>query len=112
MSNCQTPGNRLFYSHGRAPGPTLSTDETEPSGQGSELGQIRPSIWLDGEVIGRWELEPAGRAGRSTRVKIIRVIRPSRFSKKVLSGIEDRRRELELFIDKKIAPLRTMEEKP
>ena len=78
----------------------------------TELGQIRPSIWLDGEVIGRWEFQPAGQAGRSTKVKIISLVRPSRFSKKVLSGIEDRRRELELFIDTKIAPLRTKEEKP
>lgn len=78
----------------------------------TELGQIRPSIWLHGEIIGRWELQSAGQAGPSTKVKIISIIRPSRFLKKVLSSIEDRRRELELFIDKKIAPLRTMEEKP
>ena len=78
----------------------------------TELGQIRPSIWLDGEVIGRWELAPAGKAGPRAKVKMIGLIRPSRFSKKVLSAIDERRRELELFIDTKIAPLRTREEKP
>ena len=71
----------------------------------TERGQIRPSIWLDGEAIGRWEMDCPARGGSPTKVKIVGLIRSSRFPRKTLAAIEDERRRLEQFLNRKLLPL-------
>lgn len=71
----------------------------------TERGQIRPSIWLDGEAIGRWEMDCPARGGSPTKVKIVGLIRSSRFPRRILAAIEDERRRLEQFLNRKLLPL-------
>jgi len=68
-------------------------------------GQIRPSIWLDGQIIGRWELTGPLRRGAPAGVRIVGLVRPSRFSKKILAAIDDERQRLERFLNHKLRPL-------
>jgi len=75
----------------------------------TELGQIRPSIWLDGEAVGRWEIDAV--TDRTTaRVKVVGLVGRSRLSAATLAAIERERRLVEAFINHKLRPLRSGEE--
>lgn len=77
----------------------------------TELGQIRPSIWLDGEAVGRWEMD-AVKDRTSARVKVVGLVGRGRLSAATLASIERERRRVEEFINHKLRPLRSMEEEP
>ncbi len=75
-----------------------------------ELGQIRPSIWLDGEAIGRWEIERlaaggGGAARLAAKVKIAGFVKSAHRSKSFLDVVEERRLELERFLNERLLPL-------
>ncbi len=75
----------------------------------TELGQIRPSIWLDGEVIGRWEIERPAKGGQA-RVVIKGLVKRSPCSKDIRTGIEEERKSIEIFLNRKFLPLCGMKE--
>lgn len=70
----------------------------------TELGQIRPSIWLDGEVIGRWEIERPAK-GSQARVVIKGLVKRLPCSKDIRTGIEEERKSIEIFLNCKLLPL-------
>ena len=71
-----------------------------------ELGQIRPSIWLDGEVIGRWEIDrPRHGALAPARVRIAGLVKAVKGSKRVLAAVNERRAEVESFLTRRLLPL-------
>ncbi len=71
-----------------------------------EMGQIRPSIWLDGEVIGRWEVDRP-RNGRATpaRVRVVELVKAVKGSKRILAAVNERRAEVEDFLAGRLLPL-------
>lgn len=69
-----------------------------------ELGQIRPSIWLDGQAIGRWEVERPAKGGAAS-VAIKGFIKSVSRSKNLGDAVETERRCLEVFLSRKLLPL-------
>jgi hypothetical protein len=62
-------------------------------------GEVRPTIWLDGKVVGRWEIDDAGK-----QKKIVISIYP-KVAKKHLERIEEVRSNLENFINTSLLPI-------
>ncbi len=67
----------------------------------NQSGEIRPSIWLDGQIIGRWEFGEAD--GRYT---IGYDVYP-RLSQKLKQMIKNQHSELETFVNEKLVPIST-----
>jgi len=68
-------------------------------------GQIFPSIWLNGEIIGNWQMDWQDKAKSAMRVTIPNLNKTLRLSKHTLQQIENRRTELERFINQRLVPL-------
>jgi hypothetical protein len=62
-------------------------------------GEVRPSIWLNGQVIGRWELDDEG-----TSKKVVMSLY-AKVSKSQENAIEEARGELEGFITSRLMPI-------
>jgi predicted transcriptional regulator len=62
-------------------------------------GEVRPSIWLNGRVIGRWEMDVEGSSKRVVTSLY------SKTTKKQESMIEQVRKELEVFINSSLMPI-------
>jgi hypothetical protein len=62
-------------------------------------GEIRPTIWLNGEVAGRWELEKNGKEFR-INYKILQKVHA-----KYDNMISERARELEDFVNTRLVPI-------
>ena len=67
-------------------------------------GQIFPSIWLDGKIIGRWFLEWIDKKKSAAQVLVGNILQDCKTTL-VLSKIDEKRSELESFINDKIVPL-------
>ena len=67
-----------------------------------EYGQVRPTIWIDGEIIGRWELEWVDKAKSSMKVEIKETVN---VSTGISELIEYQRTKLENFVNEKLIPL-------
>lgn len=77
----------------------------------TELGQIRPSIWLDGEAVGRWEIERPARGSRlPAKVVVAGLVKSARGSRAVRELVEERRRAVEDFLNRRLLPLGEAEE--
>lgn len=72
---------------------TIATKATNTS------GEIRPSIWIDGEIVGRWELEE-DEGTFSVVYKLYRKVRP-----KYGNMIPEKARELEDFVNTRLVPI-------
>ncbi|MFC1607647.1 DNA glycosylase AlkZ-like family protein [Candidatus Latescibacterota bacterium] len=70
-----------------------------------DYGQIRPSVWIEGEVIGRWEMEWTDTKKTSMKVDIIDLIHERSREREVSGLIEKRRMALEEFINNQLVPL-------
>ena len=70
-----------------------------------EWGQIRPSIWLDGKIVGRWELEWTSKAKSSMRVDIVDMKEDVSLSPEIMQEIETQKNVLETFVNEKLIPL-------
>jgi hypothetical protein len=70
-----------------------------------QRGQLRPTIWLNGTIIGRWEMEWMDKKKNKARVRIVSILEKYKDNEEVASQIKDKRLELENFINEKIAPL-------
>ncbi|NHJ05829.1 MAG: hypothetical protein EAX90_13465 [Candidatus Heimdallarchaeota archaeon] len=79
--------------------------------RGLDKGEIRPSIWLNGEVIGRWEYSWADNKKTTMKIDIIYLDRTKISSEIITNKIEEIRLDLENFTNEKIIPLIKMKKK-
>jgi len=69
-------------------------------GKGSRAtGEVRPTIWVNGRVVGRWEIDDAGQ-----QKKIVTSIYMKE-AKKHLKRIEEVRTSLEEFVNQRLLPI-------
>jgi hypothetical protein len=76
-----------------------------PRERKTDFGQIRPSIWLNGEIIGRWELEWADKKKSAMKVKIVGYKKDVSLSIELSNLIEDQKNLLEQFLNDKLVPI-------
>jgi len=70
-----------------------------------ELGQLQPSIWLNCEIIGRWEINYLD-SKKTTAEVIIKYLDESKVtSKEITNKINQRKKELEEYLNTKLLPL-------
>ena len=69
------------------------------------LGQIFPSIWLNGEIIGGWEMNWVDKAKSEMKVAITEIHKKLSLSQQINQLIERQRQELENFVNEKLVPL-------
>ncbi|MFX1416448.1 MAG: winged helix DNA-binding domain-containing protein [Promethearchaeota archaeon] len=79
--------------------PDMSTRDTKASKSTNTSGEIRPTVWIDGEAVGRWELEPSDEKQRVV-FKIYREVRP-----KYGNIISEKASELEDFVNTQLVPI-------
>ena len=70
-----------------------------------DYGQLHPSIWLNGEIIGRWEINWKDKDKAKAKVSIKNLNKELIKPKNVRDLIEKQRKELQNFINEKMAPL-------
>jgi hypothetical protein len=64
-----------------------------------QLGEIRPSIWLNNEIIGRWELEK-----KNKEYKIVYELYKT-INSELNNMINTKKKKLEDFVNTKLAPI-------
>ena len=69
------------------------------------LGQIFPTIWLNGRVIGGWQMNWVDKAKSAMKVEITDIHDEKNHSPKIRQAIEQQRGELEIFINERLVPL-------
>ena len=69
------------------------------------LGQIFPSVWLNGKIIGGWEMNWVDNAKSEMKVKITNIYGKLNLPRKISQLIETQRKELEDFVNEKLVPL-------
>ncbi|UCH05148.1 MAG: AlkZ family DNA glycosylase [Candidatus Thorarchaeota archaeon] len=79
--------------------PDMSTPVTKASKSTNASGEIRPTVWIDGEAVGRWELEPSDEKQKVV-FKIYREVRP-----KYGNMISEKASELEDFVNTQLVPI-------
>ncbi len=72
--------------------------------RGVEYGQLRPSIWYHGHIIGRWEIE-WGTQKKSAKVSLVDITQKLKDDKKIQLKTMEKIEELEIFLNRKIIPL-------
>ena len=70
-----------------------------------DWGQLRPSIWIDGELVGPWESAWTDKSKSCMRVEIKDVAEGRAQSGDIRPLIEEKRTDLEAFINGKLVPL-------
>jgi len=65
----------------------------------NQSGEIRPSIWVDGRIVGRWEMERQGRA-----LRVIHAVLGEQ-PRAVAERIEAERLRLETFVNHRLVPI-------
>ncbi|MHA1212465.1 MAG: DNA glycosylase AlkZ-like family protein [Candidatus Heimdallarchaeota archaeon] len=70
-----------------------------------ELGQLRPSIWLNDEIVGRWEFLYQDKSKTSMTVEIKYLNEQKTKAKKITKLIMEKKEELEDFINSRLLPL-------
>ena len=73
--------------------------QIEPSKGLRATGEVRPSIWLNGTVVGRWEIDD-----EENQKKIVTSVY-KKATKRQLSNIEQVRSDLEEFMNKRLLPI-------
>ncbi|MFC1726648.1 DNA glycosylase AlkZ-like family protein [candidate division KSB1 bacterium] len=68
----------------------------------TDYGQLRPTIWLNGEIIGRWEIQWKDKDKSEAEVEIVDINKKNVTSGKVDGLIETRKKELKDFINEKL----------
>jgi len=68
-------------------------------------GQIFPSIWLNGEIIGGWEMNWVDKKKTEMKVSVTAINENKKLSNQIHDQIESQRSDLEKFINEKIMPL-------
>lgn len=65
-------------------------------------GQIRPTVWLNGQIVGRWEIKWQDSKKSASRIELVGVHVNSEIE---MAAIETQRKRLENFINDKLVPL-------
>ncbi|MFW9923380.1 MAG: DNA glycosylase AlkZ-like family protein, partial [Candidatus Thorarchaeota archaeon] len=73
--------------------------------RGLDKGEIRPSIWLNGEVVGRWEYSWTNKEKIKMKIEIPYLNEKKVNCNKTKEIIESKRNELEDFTNSQIVPL-------
>ncbi|HEX9975266.1 MAG TPA: crosslink repair DNA glycosylase YcaQ family protein, partial [bacterium] len=68
-------------------------------------GQIFPSIWLNGEIIGGWEMNWVDKNKSAMKVAVTAIHENKKLSAQIYDLIESHRADLERFINEKLVPL-------
>jgi hypothetical protein len=68
-------------------------------------GQIFPSIWVNGEIAGGWELIWKDKKKSAAEIKVTGLIPRWRENRTATSLVEEKRRDLEDFVNGRIIPL-------
>ncbi len=71
-----------------------------------DYGQLRPSIWVNGIVVGRWEMEWLNERKDSASVRIVHLLPDLAQKKEIQSLVEKKKSELEQFINEQLLPLK------
>jgi hypothetical protein len=69
------------------------------------MGQIRPSIWVNGEIKGRWEIDFIDEKKSEMKVEIVHLEKAINQSKDLSKLINEQKEELEIFANEKMIPL-------
>lgn len=69
------------------------------------MGQIRPSIWVNGAIKGRWEIDFVDAKKTEMKVEIVHLEREISKSKDLTQLIGEQKKELEHFANEKLIPL-------
>lgn len=69
------------------------------------LGQLFPSIWLNGEIIGGWEMNWVDKDKATMKVEITGIHQKAHLDATIIQIIERKRIELENFVNEKLVPL-------
>ncbi|MCK5184251.1 MAG: AlkZ family DNA glycosylase [Candidatus Heimdallarchaeota archaeon] len=69
------------------------------------MGQIRPSIWVNGEIKGRWEIDFVDAKKSEMKVEIVHLEKEISKSKEFTQLIEEQIQDLEHFANEKLIPL-------
>ncbi|MCK5298094.1 MAG: AlkZ family DNA glycosylase [Candidatus Heimdallarchaeota archaeon] len=69
------------------------------------MGQIRPSIWVNGEIKGRWEIDFVDAKKSEMKVEIVYLEKEISKSKELTQLIEEQIQDLEHFANEKLIPL-------
>ncbi len=70
-----------------------------------DWGQLRPSIWLNGEIIGRWELEFTDNSKSELKIKVLNLNEGLTSDQPIKQLIAARQEELQKFSNEKLLPL-------
>lgn len=70
-----------------------------------DWGQIRPSIWVNGEIKGRWEIDFVDAKKSEMKVEIIHLEKEISKSKELTQLIAEQIQDLEQFANEKLIPL-------
>lgn len=68
-------------------------------------GQIFPSIWLNGEIVGGWELVWKDGNKSAAEIRITGLVSPVEAGKDIMNLIDGKRKDLERFVNEGIIPL-------
>lgn len=92
--------DRLFPADRRMFWPSDSDTEVKMPSKGIRtIGEVRPSIWLNGQVVGRWEIDDDGDVKRVVTSLYIKASRQQQ------SMVEQVRGRLEEFINSSLMPI-------
>ncbi len=64
------------------------------------MGEIRPSIWVDGRIVGRWEIEPL----KKKQYKVVMSLYKN-LDSEIEDEIKEKKEELSDFINEKLGPI-------
>jgi hypothetical protein len=99
-----TIGEKIYPRNAKAfwPSPAITTPNVPTSRGMNQSGEIRPSIWLNHEIIGRWELNSLGKKqdGFKVVMKLYCKITPT-----IKALIQEKRENLENFINELLLPI-------
>lgn len=91
---------KLFPRNKKSYWPSNPTQSFEPTSRGmNQSGEIRPSIWLNEQIIGRWELDKS-KLGYNIIMSLYQKVDPS-----LEQIIQEKKDEFERFINEKLAPI-------
>ncbi len=92
--------SKLFPRNKKSYWPSNPTQSFEPTSRGmNQSGEIRPSIWLNEQIIGRWELDKS-KSGYNVIMSLYQKVNPS-----LEQVIREKKEELERFINEKLVPI-------
>ncbi|NHK30217.1 MAG: winged helix DNA-binding domain-containing protein [Asgard group archaeon] len=69
------------------------------------MGQLYPTIWLNGRIIGQWEISYQDKKKTEVKVNITNLIKSNEIKPNIIDQINQQKKELENFINNKLLPL-------